>query len=435
MRIHREMPWLWRSLVSIACTLPASACVDAIVGEVEVCEYEGKGYKLNEKFSANDGCNTCTCTIEGEVECTARACDPVTGCDQKDGCADAGGPYSDAGGPYSDAGSPCDSKLGCYDAGIPPPLDYCRGDASYKPGETFRAEDGCSSCVCDMLGNISCDKKVCYEPDAAVAPGTCEYAGTVYMQAAWFPASDGCNKCFCTESGVVECTVASCHDDAGLPGRPVEDAGLRDGGVRDAGAGSCIVGDKLYRVGEGFERGDNCNKCTCVADGFVECTSNSCAPPAGCFLGNQLIHYGESVTCEDGCNTCTCQMDKRFTRTERACPTLPPITKCLAASGALQLPAALVYQTGDALAVSESRCVSGQTNDFTLCYDDLVSTMGNEVTVFAVAGGGTRACAGTERVYSLTPLRDDYLATFPGRTGGKIVLRGSGQDLLYQFGM
>ncbi len=450
MRTHREMPWLWRSLVSIACVLPASACVDAVVGEVDVCEYEGKSYGLNDKFTAKDGCNTCKCTIEGEVECTELACGPQTGCDEKEGCYDAGQPSTPTsctheGTTYKPGESFRDEKncsscvcrmdgvahcehAGCGDAGPATQTACTHEGRTYKLGESFHDEENCSRCVCQADGVNHCEKLTCYEPDAAVAPGTCEYAFKTYKPGDWFVASDNCNKCECTESGVVACTVGGCNDDAGV----------NDGGYSDAGVGSdkgtCLVGDKLYRVGEGFAR-DSCNKCTCVSEGFIECTSNSCAPPPGCTLGNELFPYGKSVTCDDGCNTCTCQMDSKFSRTERACSALQTIAKCDAASGALHLPAALIYQTGDVLAVSESRCVNGQTNVFSLCYDDLASTMGNEATVFVTAGTGTRTCSGTERVYSLLPLRDDYRATFPGRTGGKIILRGSGEDLLYQFGM
>ncbi|HTU56987.1 MAG TPA: hypothetical protein VMF89_01115, partial [Polyangiales bacterium] len=205
----------------------------------------------------------------------------------------------------------------------------------------------------------------------------------------------------------------------------------------DAGspAGYCLYQGKQLPVGTGFARADNCNKCTCVADGLIECSNISCTPPPGCLIGSQLVQIGARVICEDGCNTCTCQMDGKFSRTERACPALPAVSKCTGAASALQIPAGLAYQSGDALFVSDSRCVNGQANDFSLCYDDLVSTMGNEVTVYMVAGSGTRACSLSERVFSLVPLREDYLATFSGRTGGKVVLRGTGNDFVYQFGM
>lgn len=38
------------------------------------CEYEDVYYEEGEEFTANDGCNTCTCS-QGEVSCTDMACE------------------------------------------------------------------------------------------------------------------------------------------------------------------------------------------------------------------------------------------------------------------------------------------------------------------------------------------------------------------------
>jgi hypothetical protein len=419
---------LWRSLALATVALLAGACVDANVGKVEICDYEDKGYTLNETFPASDGCNTCKCTIDGDVECTEKACseDPVK-CDPKQGCVDAGQAATDAGhaGPYVDAGKfpSCDPKVNeCYDAGVGSGWDYCKyNGTTFKPGETFRASDGCNTCVCSMTGNLSCSDKVCYEPDATVAPGTCVYANNVYKPGEYFATSDKCDKCLCTDTGVVECTRDGCSaNDAGA-GTPVP------------GKGTCSYQGKTYQVGDGFGRGDNCNKCTCAADGVIECTSNSCANAMGCTYGTSFVPVGKSLTCSDGCNTCTCNMQGIVESTLIACDPPEVISKCDASTATVQFPASLLYQQGDSLAVADSRCVNGQANNFTLCFDDLANTMGQETTVYAVAGGGSRACSGKERVYSLSALRAAYQA-LTGQMAGKIVLNGSGNGLVYAFG-
>jgi hypothetical protein len=442
MRTHRKTLWLWRSLALAVCSLPASACVDALVGEVDICEYEGKSYKLNEKFSASDGCNTCTCKIDGDVACTELACDdaPVA-CDGKYGCpTDAG-----VNGPVLG----CDSKLGCpTDAGVYPPpgcdpklgcmpgegaTTYCNYFGSvYKPGESFAAWDGCNSCSCIAGVGIQCSDNVCYEPDGSVAPGTCDYAGKLYKPGEWFAASDNCNKCSCTETGAVSCSRYSCTFDAGGT-TEVPDAGGASCGQFScpSGKGSCNYSGKTYAVGEGFGRGDDCNKCLCVADGVVECSAASCTTP-GCVIGNTtLVNYGDSITCEDGCNACACNPGG-FSRTKQACPALPLASQCDPAQTAL-FPAPLAYQSMDVIAVT-ARCVNGQVNDYTLCFDDLAKTNDSEVLLYVVAGTSTRACSGSQRVFDLKNVREAYQA-LTGQMAGKLLLRGNDQSFVYQFGI
>jgi hypothetical protein len=417
MRTHRKTLWLWRSLTLVTVALPAGACLDANVGKVEICEYEGKGYTLNEKFPASDGCNTCKCTIDGDVECTELA------------CADAGTSVNEDAGksePSTDAGKlpNCDPAKECGDPNNGSSWDYCKDDDGtlHKLGENFLASDGCNSCDCLMGGTISCTDKACFEPDGSVKPGTCVYANNVYKAGEGFVASNSmCDKCLCRDDGVVECTRYGCpSSDAGTMAPPTK--------------GTCYYLGKTFQIGEGFDRGDNCNKCTCAADGVIECSSNSCMAPPGCPIGPTLIPTGKSITCPDGCNTCTCNQKNVLESTEIACDPLPVIPKCDSSTMTLQFPASLVYQQGDALAVADSRCVNGQANDFSLCFDDLAHTMGQETTIFAVAGSGSRACTGKERVFSLSALRAAY-QTLTGQMVGKIVLDGSGNSFVYQIGI
>jgi hypothetical protein len=43
------------------------------------CEVDGVYYQAGESFPSSDGCNTCSCTAEGRVACTLRACAPICG--------------------------------------------------------------------------------------------------------------------------------------------------------------------------------------------------------------------------------------------------------------------------------------------------------------------------------------------------------------------
>jgi hypothetical protein len=41
----------------------------------KICEYEGETYGVGEGFTASDGCNTCSCTENGQIACTLMACE------------------------------------------------------------------------------------------------------------------------------------------------------------------------------------------------------------------------------------------------------------------------------------------------------------------------------------------------------------------------
>lgn len=60
------------------CMARCAAAAIAHEGECKqpagVCTYEGKTYKAGESFPSSDGCNTCSCTADGLVACTLRAC-------------------------------------------------------------------------------------------------------------------------------------------------------------------------------------------------------------------------------------------------------------------------------------------------------------------------------------------------------------------------
>src|SRR4051794_33846564 len=40
------------------------------------CDYNGKAYAVGDTFPASDGCNQCSCGPHGELQCSARDCQP-----------------------------------------------------------------------------------------------------------------------------------------------------------------------------------------------------------------------------------------------------------------------------------------------------------------------------------------------------------------------
>lgn len=55
-----------------------AGAVDA--GPAGVCNYDGKPYNAGDSFPSSDNCNTCTCTKDGNVACTEKACVPGGKC-------------------------------------------------------------------------------------------------------------------------------------------------------------------------------------------------------------------------------------------------------------------------------------------------------------------------------------------------------------------
>src|SRR5687767_844223 len=75
-RTMRRLASHHRTLRLLLCVLAVAltGCLDAVVGDVDLCKIDGKGYALNESFPASDGCNTCTCQLDGTAACTDKAC-------------------------------------------------------------------------------------------------------------------------------------------------------------------------------------------------------------------------------------------------------------------------------------------------------------------------------------------------------------------------
>src|SRR5579883_3319217 len=71
------------ALLLLSCALGLGGCSG---GGAVTCQFGGKAYHPGDTFPSPDGCNTCSCTAEGAVACTARAC-----------AGDGGPPPGDAG--------------------------------------------------------------------------------------------------------------------------------------------------------------------------------------------------------------------------------------------------------------------------------------------------------------------------------------------------
>lgn len=155
----------------------------------KVCTVDEGVYQVGDTFKAPDGCSKCYCNQDGSVECTDRVC-PT---DQDDDSQEEGlyryakwkcqnGKIVREGGLTSCksrktwknyAYQACPNGIvdletyeSCKDDDNRPNPVLCLGQ--YKPGESFKAPDGCNQCICSPNGQSACTKMFC--PDKEPSP-------------------------------------------------------------------------------------------------------------------------------------------------------------------------------------------------------------------------------------------------------------------------
>jgi hypothetical protein len=105
------------------------------------CTLNGELHKFGEVFYDEQRCNSCSCTTDGGVACTARACDERNAC-----------------------------KI---------------GDAQFASGVSITCEDGCNSCLCTNGSWSSTDRACGVPPKIEIcdsnAPAEMLKANVVYL--------------------------------------------------------------------------------------------------------------------------------------------------------------------------------------------------------------------------------------------------------------
>lgn len=67
---------IWFSHLSLFKTGPCALCIFFLFSTHQCidCRYQGKIFKSGESFPKGDKCNTCICSITGQVRCTEISC-------------------------------------------------------------------------------------------------------------------------------------------------------------------------------------------------------------------------------------------------------------------------------------------------------------------------------------------------------------------------
>ncbi|MFT3926061.1 MAG: hypothetical protein QM778_26190 [Myxococcales bacterium] len=195
--------WLLPAVLCAPLWMGAEECTKANVGSQKVCEYDGKVWAPGDQFPSTDHCNTCSCTSDGHVACTEKACAPSGA----DACS--------------------------YNGSV------------YAAGDSFPSEDGCNTCTCGDNGDVACTEKACAPgggsngSDGGVASG-CEFQGKYYAADTTFTL--GCAGCGCADEGQIYCDAVAC-------------------------VGGCSFGDRTFHAGASVTCPDGCNTCTCGPNG------------------------------------------------------------------------------------------------------------------------------------------------------------------------
>jgi hypothetical protein len=182
-----------------------------------------------ETTPAGDGCNTCTCTSDGTLACTTKACACPAPATMGGMCPDAKvwaqNPMTKDCCAYD---SKCDAPAGwqlfstsaCSTLTPPTMCSGSTADCDADPTNGCETDILSSSSNCGACGVIclspegmmgKCDQGKCVYP----GPTTCLYGGVTYSLGQSFSSRDGCNTCGCVAlpdatPGLL-CTTKACQ--------------------------------------------------------------------------------------------------------------------------------------------------------------------------------------------------------------------------------
>lgn len=264
----------------------------------QVATEPGRRCEPGSRFLDDDGCNWCTCSLDGKMAaCTRKFCVP-----KPDRVTREAGRYCT---PKSSFKQDCNNCI-CSEDGksaactfkfcVPQEGRVRRSIDEEKkvcePNTTFMDEEGCNHCFCNEKGTLAaCTLKYCFKSPVPV-PITplrvCEPNSTFKKD---------CNTCTCNEDGTAEsCTEMGCHET--LP-KLISKRSIGD--VRP----TCEP-NTTFKM--------DCNTCFCNADGTVGgCTMMGCPP--------KVCEPNKVTRAQDTCNTCRCNEEGTFLDcTNAICP-------------------------------------------------------------------------------------------------------------------
>ncbi len=155
------------------------------------------GHRVGDSYPSRDGCNTCSCTAQGEV-CTLRACAPTTTCYSSQDCR---------------SDQRCSTELGDCQSNCPPGM-YCPAVCS----GTCVPKSSSSSSRSSNSANACREERTDY--NTAIAHKTCSQDSdcTVFIYSCPFlTCGEAINKNYVDEATDAAQDVASCQQNRGDP--------------------------------------------------------------------------------------------------------------------------------------------------------------------------------------------------------------------------
>jgi hypothetical protein len=306
----------------IACTTMgcqnggAGAAGGAAIGG---CIYGGVSYANGSSFKSTDGCNSCTCSING-VACTTMACAAggasSTGCDCSGLAAGDQMICPDGSSPSISCNRFTDGSCGWLSSGCP---TSGAGGSGGIAGGAGTGATGAVGCGPVNLPNITCSNyQIVHDPNTGCASGyvcpqqdagvcTCSGPAPAAPTQVCFDASIGGPICTALSTGTCGWAMRGCpvQQDAGAGGATALDAGP------SAGASSsitvCVVNNVVHNQGDVFKSTDGCNTCQCTVYGTM-CTTLGCVvscpaidlPLPQCATGSTAIAEYDAAGCLQG---------------------------------------------------------------------------------------------------------------------------------------
>ena len=254
------------------------------------CLYSNVHYAAGASFKSSDGCNTCSCTSNGQIACTEMAC--AVG-----GGTGAGG--STSVGCVCTGPSPAAPSVQCWDGSVAGP-------------------------TCAQNSNGTCNWTVTTCPPQPGAGGTTGAGGAVgvggttgvclYNGVNYPPGTISANTCcICGSDGSISCANNTACNNKGTGGS--------SGVGGSTGTSGCVTASDCKGALPAL-----CEQCTDGSSGCAHfvCNSGSCeiayCGNAGCTYNGVNYAAGSNFKSTDGCNTCSCSTTGQVTCTTLPCP-------------------------------------------------------------------------------------------------------------------
>lgn len=309
---------------NINCSTDVSNIIAGCFVAKSYCRLEDKNYRINEVFTADDGCTICFCRPGGFIVCSKHRC-------HRNFCV-----------------------LGNKTLAV--------GDSVLVRQRARFGQSRCAVCTCLPEAHLTCDRS--HEKCTRLpTEGVCVYKNNVYFKPRRFleaHGEGGCSQCQCNSNGVVACSAHKTSCPAEIRTCRYKDATYVAGdyfietdykywnrkpssrpktpsptSIAVSHSFRAKLREALRRVGSHKKlrfpgdinkKSSNkptfglhyCRLCGCDEKGDVSCVDSQCRYRT-CEYGDKTYYAGEKFQVQNGCRACVCSVDGKFRCMDRKC--------------------------------------------------------------------------------------------------------------------